>query len=66
MDKEVVKELIQFDMNKRKPQKRAYQNSGFALSREKLLETYIELESQLGGKGASEKVAKEITASMLA
>ena len=65
MDKEVVKELIQFDMNKENLKKELTKILDVPY-REKLLETYIELESQLGGKGASEKVAKEITASMLA
>lgn len=65
MDKEVVKELIQHEMN-RENLKRELTKILNLSYREKLLETYVELESQLGGKGASEKVAEEITASMLA
>ena len=59
MDKEVVTELIQNDFNK--------QNLKSELvkildenHREKLFLEYFELESKLGGKGASEKVAKQI------
>ncbi len=56
MKKEVVKELIQNDLNTK--------NLTYELSkilenenREKLLEHYYELEKKLGGKGASEKTA---------
>ena len=63
MDKEVVKELIQNDFTK--------QNLKTALTkilniehREKLFLNYFELEKKLGGKGASEKVAKQIVANL--
>ncbi|MDG1697783.1 MAG: lipid-A-disaccharide synthase, partial [Polaribacter sp.] len=59
MDKEVVRELIQNDFNKR--------NLKLELTkildkthREKLFLEYLNLEKKLGGKGASEKVAKQI------
>jgi len=59
MDREVVKELIQKDFNK--------ENLSLALNnileenyRNKLFSDYYELEKILGGKGASQKVAKEI------
>ena len=59
MDKEVVTELIQNDFNK--------ENLKVELTkildekhREQLFLEYFELESKLGGKGASEKVAKQI------
>ncbi len=59
MNKEVVKELIQNNFNKN--------NLRFELSkildnnhRDKLFLEYFELEKKLGGKGASEKVAKQI------
>lgn len=59
MDREVVKELIQGEMNS--------QNLRVELDkilseehREKLFEAYFELEEKLGGKGASQKAAKAI------
>jgi len=64
MDREVVKELIQQEMNS--------QNLRVELSkileeshREKLFEAYFELEDKLGGKGASENAAKAIVNSIL-
>ncbi|QXP66660.1 lipid-A-disaccharide synthase [Polaribacter sp. AHE13PA] len=63
MDREVVKELIQNDFNK--------QNLKIELTkilddtyREKLFLEYFELEKKLGGKGASEKVAKQIVSDL--
>lgn len=63
MDREVVKELIQKDFNKK--------NLKIALTkildnthREKLVSAYIDLEKKLGGKGASEKVAKQIVTNL--
>ena len=63
MDKEVVKELIQNDFNT--------QNLKIELTkildedyREQLFLEYFELESKLGGKGASEKVAKQIVSKL--
>jgi len=63
MDKEVVKELIQNDFTNA--------NLETALTqildknhREKVYEAYYDLEQQLGGKGASEKAAKLIVASL--
>jgi lipid-A-disaccharide synthase len=63
MDKEVVKELIQSDFTKQNLQKelsKILTESG----REKLFLAYYELEQVLGGKGASEKVAKQIVTSL--
>ncbi|MFK8058675.1 MAG: lipid-A-disaccharide synthase [Polaribacter sp.] len=59
MDKEVVKELIQNDFNKRNL-KRELIKILDDKHREKLFLDYFELEKKLGGKGASEKVAKQI------
>lgn len=63
MDKEVVKELIQHDFNTK--------NLKIELTkileeshRKKLFLAYFELESHLGGKGASEKVAKQIVSNL--
>ena len=63
MDKEVVKELIQSEMNS--------DNLKFELAkilketqRDELFEAYYELEQKLGGKGASENVAKSIVSSL--
>jgi lipid-A-disaccharide synthase len=59
MDKEVVRELIQNDFNKRNLKKeltKILDNH----HREKLFLEYFELEKKLGGKGASSKVAKQI------
>ncbi len=65
MDKEVVTELIQNDFNK----KRLKQELEFILdpyNRAKLFLDYYDLEKKLGGKGASEKTAKEIFKSIQA
>ena len=59
MDKEVVKELIQNDFNKRNL-KRELTKILDEKHREQLFLEYFELEKKLGGKGASEKVAKQI------
>lgn len=56
MDREVVKELIQYDFTKenlRTELTKILEDS----HREKLFEDYYELEQKLGGKGASEKTA---------
>ena len=63
MDKEVVKELIQSDFNK-KALKAALTKILEASSREKMFLNYFELEKQLGGKGASLKVAKQIVSDL--
>ena len=59
MDKEVVKELIQNDFNS-KNLKTELTKMLEESRREKLFLEYFELEKLLGGKGASEKVAKQI------
>jgi len=59
MDKEVVKELIQSDFNQRNLKKELIKILD-KNHREKLFLDYFELEKKLGGKGASEKVAKQI------
>ena len=59
MDKEVVRELIQNDFNK-KNLKIELTKILDKTHREKLFLEYFELEKKLGGKGASEKVAKQI------
>ncbi len=63
MDREVVKELIQNDMNTQNL--RVELNKILSEShREKLFEAYFELEEKLGGKGASENAAKAIVDSI--
>ena len=59
MDREVVTELIQGDLNKNRLKKelKAILNSE---KREQLYLDYYELEQRLGGKGASENAAKLI------
>jgi len=59
MDKEVVKELIQNDFNT-KNLKAELTNILDENYREKLFLEYFDLEKLLGGKGASDKVAKQI------
>ncbi|NDI97786.1 lipid-A-disaccharide synthase [Flavobacterium sp. LaA7.5] len=59
MDKEVVKELIQGDFNK-KNIKKELQKILSPAHREKLLEEYNVLEEKLGGAGASESTARHI------
>ena len=59
MDKEVVTELIQNDFNEKRLEKELHKILDHK-EREKLFEAYYELEKKLGGKGASEKVAKLI------
>ena len=63
MDKEVVKELIQNDFTK-KNLKVALTKILDPTHREKLFTSYFELETILGGKGASLKVAKHIVADL--
>ena len=63
MDKEVVKELIQNDFNKRNL-KTELTKILDENHREKLFLEYFELEKKLGGKGASSKVAKQIVNSL--
>ncbi|KGL58856.1 lipid-A-disaccharide synthase [Polaribacter sp. Hel1_85] len=63
MDKEVVKELIQNDFNT-KNLKAELTKILDDNHREKLFLEYFDLESKLGGKGASEKVAKEIVSNL--
>ena len=59
MDKEVVKELIQGELNT-KNVKTELQKILSGLQREKMLENYAELKHKLGGGGASEKTAQLI------
>lgn len=56
MDKEVVKELIQGDLNT-KQLKKELNNILTSPKREKMLNDYEILQQKLGGKGASEKTA---------
>lgn len=59
MDKEVVKELIQNDLNK-KHLKSELENILTTENREVMFEAYYDLEQKLGGRGASENTAKLI------
>lgn len=59
MDREVVTELIQNDFNKINLERELYKILQ-PKHREQLFSDYFELEKKLGGKGASEKVAKLI------
>jgi lipid-A-disaccharide synthase len=59
MNREVVKELIQSDFTKQHL-KEELTNILDVDFREKMFESYYELETVLGGKGASNKVAKQI------
>jgi lipid-A-disaccharide synthase len=59
MDKEVVKELIQNDLNEKTLEKQL-RNILDETNRSKMFLNYFDLEKKLGGKGASEKVAKLI------
>ena len=59
MDKEVVTELIQNDFNT-KNLKQELSKILDAYERTKFFINYYDLEKKLGGKGASEKVAKLI------
>ncbi len=59
MDREVVKELIQSDLN-RKNLKKELSNILSEVHRKKMFSDYYELEQKLGGIGASEKTAKII------
>jgi lipid-A-disaccharide synthase len=61
MEKEVVKELIQSDFN-RKDLKVELTKILASSNREKMFLQYAELEKKLGGKGASKKVATQIIA----
>jgi len=63
MDREVVKELIQADLNT-KNLKRELQKILDGPEREAQLEAYEKLEAKLGGKGASEKTAALIIAGL--
>ncbi|MDX6746488.1 lipid-A-disaccharide synthase [Polaribacter sp. PL03] len=63
MDKEVVKELIQDDFNK-KNLKTELTHILDASYREKMFLHYFDLEKKLGGKGASKNVATEIVAAL--
>lgn len=63
MDREVVTELIQNDLTKRNLKKELSKILD-ENHREKLFLDYFELEKKLGGKGASEKVAKLIVANL--
>lgn len=65
MDKEVVKELIQNDLNTinlKAELKKITENQSH---REKLMADYKSLKQKLGGKGASKKTAKNIISLML-
>ena len=59
MDKEVVTELIQDDFNSKRLKKELYKILD-DYERNKFFINYYELEKKLGGKGASEKIAKLI------
>ncbi len=59
MDKEVVTELIQSDFNEKRLETEL-QKIIDDDSRQKMFSDYFDLEQKLGGKGASEKVAKLI------
>lgn len=59
MDREVVTELIQNDFNKTNLERELHKILE-SKHREQLFSDYFELENKLGGKGASEKVAKLI------
>jgi lipid-A-disaccharide synthase len=61
MDKEVVKELIQHEMNTKNLRTELTKILD-ETHRQKLFLEYYELEKKLGGKGASEKAAKAIVA----
>lgn len=63
MDKEVVKELIQHDFTTQNLQQELTKILA-ETHREQLFLDYYELEQKLGGKGASENVAKEIVKSL--
>lgn len=63
MNREVVKELIQKDFNK-KTLKKELQKILDPVNRETIFEDYFELERKLGGTGASEKTAKLIFESL--
>ncbi len=65
MDREVVKELIQRDFNK-KNLKKELQKILSEDHRKKLFSDYYELEKKLGGTGASEKTARLIYESISA
>ncbi len=65
MDKEVVTELIQVDFNKKNLKKELTKILD-TKNREKLFLDYFELEKKLGGKGASENVAKAIVENLKA
>lgn len=58
MDQEVVKELIQFDMNSKDLKLQLDKVLPEGESREKMLDDYKKLRKVLGGTGASERVAK--------
>ena len=59
LDKEVVVELIQDDFNELKLEDELFKILDHK-NREKMLDSYYELEQKLGGKGASENTAKLI------
>jgi lipid-A-disaccharide synthase len=63
MDKEVVKELIQDEFNKKKL-KAELTNILEPAYREKMFLNYFDLEKKLGGKGASENTAKAIVSAL--
>lgn len=60
MDSEVVKELIQFDMNPRRVKEELDKVLFDTSNRERMLNNYQKLREVLGGTGASERVAKLI------
>jgi lipid-A-disaccharide synthase len=63
MDKEVVKELIQSNFNKKDLKAELTKILEFS-NRESMFLSYFELEKKLGGKGASRKVASQIIAGL--
>ena len=63
MDREVVKELIQYDFTAKNLKKELTKILDEPY-RKKMFEDYYELEQKLGGKGASEKTAKLIVSNL--
>ncbi|MHB1278884.1 MAG: hypothetical protein ACYC1Q_10845, partial [Bacteroidia bacterium] len=60
MDKEVVKELIQGELNTDNLRKELKAIVAGGLKRRKIMDAYAELKSKLGDHGASEKTARLI------
>ena len=60
MDNEVVKELLQYDLNEKTIQDELNPLLKGGSKREKMIADYISLKAILGGSGASERVASDI------